>query len=533
MADGFRELGLRPELVDVVQELGYEAPTALQKGAVPVLRRGGNVVLHASAGAGVVGAYGLALVERLLSGELPEPGEEAGALRALVLVPTPEVATQTAVSLARFARIAELGVAAMGPGWAPATSDAEIVVATPGAALEAVRSSTLKLGGVVTLVLDGLATLFALETQDDVEALTNAISREAQRIVVTAERTSRVGDYVERHVRRPLHIPPVPTEVEEAVPMQTRPLGYTFAGAEQKTDVLARALAGRGTEQVMAVYCRGAVRAQTVADTLALRGFRAGRGTGEDLNVIVLTGDEAAPDGAFVISFDVPFDADTLDTRHVEGGLVLIEHRELPHLKQIAERAGFALHTETVSVEAPAFATVESFRTRLERALMEEDLGAQLLLLEPLFERHAPAEVAAAASALLRRRALVVAEEGRPSAAPSRQTAAAPAPAPPTYVRLFVGVGAREGVRPGDLVGAIAGETGESGAKVGRIEIRDNFSIVEVDSAIADRVIRALNGTTLKGRSVRVDYDRRGSGERRGAGAGAERPRRRLRGTGR
>src|SRR5690606_34319255 len=173
---------------------------------------------------------------------------------------------------------------------------------------------------------------------------------------------------------------------------------------------------------------------------------------------------------------------------------------------------------------APAAAELGAFRAMLERAIAEEDLGAQLLVLQPLFERYSPAEVAAAASALLRRRPPAPVE-ARPEAIEAPAAPRPAAPAPPAFVRLFFGVGARDGVRPGDLVGAITGEANIKGDKVGRIEIRDNLSIVEVDSAVADRVIRAVNGTTLKGRSVRVDYDRRPTA--------GERPRRRLREPGR
>ncbi|HEX7119545.1 MAG TPA: DbpA RNA binding domain-containing protein [Longimicrobiales bacterium] len=525
MADGFGDLGLRPGLVQIVESLGYEAPTPLQRAAVPVLRRGGNVVLHASAGAGVVGAYGLALVDRLAGGEAAEPGEEAGALRALVLVPTPEVAIRTATSLARFAAGAGLDVAALGPGWGTPASAAAIVVGTPAAALDAVRASALKLGGVATLVLDGLSTLFALDAQEAVEALTDSTPREAQRVVVTAEHTPAVADYVERHVRRALHIPPIPTEVEATARPEKRPLRYATADDAGKTGVLAAYLARREAAGPVAIYCRTGARAMAVAEALALRGFRASRGTAEDAGSITLAPDEAAPEGAFVISYDVPFDADALELRHADGGLVLVEPRELPHLKQIAERAAFEPRAHRLPLEAPAAAGLVAYRTRLERALAEEDLGAQLLVLEPLFERFTPAEVAAAASAVLRRRPPAAEAPAELAEAPARPRGVAPPPAPPAYVRLFFGVGARDGVRPGDLVGAITGEANVTGDRVGRIEIRDNLSIVEVDSTIADRVIRAVNGTTLKGRSVRVDYDRRA--------AGGERLRRRMREGGR
>jgi ATP-dependent RNA helicase DeaD len=92
-------------------------------------------------------------------------------------------------------------------------------------------------------------------------------------------------------------------------------------------------------------------------------------------------------------------------------------------------------------------------------------------------------------------------------------------------VRLFVSIGERDGAGPRDLVGAITGEAGVDGSKIGRIEVRDTFSIVEVQEPIAADVIRALNGITVRGRSVRADYDR-------GASSGRSTPAPRERGSG-
>jgi ATP-dependent RNA helicase DeaD len=89
-------------------------------------------------------------------------------------------------------------------------------------------------------------------------------------------------------------------------------------------------------------------------------------------------------------------------------------------------------------------------------------------------------------------------------------------------VKLFVSLGERDGLRTGDLVGAITGEAGIEGSQIGRIDLRDTFSLVEVDAEVAEKVIRSLNGVTVKGRSVRVDLDRaereRGAGRRSGPG---------------
>ena len=103
--------------------------------------------------------------------------------------------------------------------------------------------------------------------------------------------------------------------------------------------------------------------------------------------------------------------------------------------------------------------------------------------------------------------------EADPSVA-AAQTAATPA-----WAKLFVGVGERDGLKPGDILGAITGETGVPGDAVGRIDIKESHSLVEVHDSVARRVIQAINGTTIKGRAVRADFDRprRGGAKRPGA----------------
>jgi ATP-dependent RNA helicase DeaD len=273
-----------------------------------------------------------------------------------------------------------------------------------------------------------------------------------------------------------------------------------------------------------------------VAEALAMRGFAVGEPGEEETDVVLALagatrGDIAAEAEGAVgpsISYDVPADETTLLERH-EGdaeALVLVEPREMPHLREIARRA--LLRPRAVLMPAPEEGrahALESFRSDVRRALAEEDLAAQMLVLEPLFQEFPASEVAAALAALLRTRRPVAApatatapSAAQPSARPATPAdeAARPVGAPPaTWARLYVGVGSRDDVRPGDLVGAIAGEANIPGSRVGRIDIRDTFSLVEVQADVADQVIRAVNGTTIKGRSVRVDFDRGGDRARK------------------
>jgi ATP-dependent RNA helicase DeaD len=150
------------------------------------------------------------------------------------------------------------------------------------------------------------------------------------------------------------------------------------------------------------------------------------------------------------------------------------------------------------------------YRRMLRQAVHDEDVDAQMAVLDPLFDEFSPAEVAAALSALLRKR--VVPRAGAASSQNSATAVGAPRPASAEagFVRLFMSVGSRDNVRPGDLVGALTGEAGITGDQVGKVDIKDTYTVVELATSVADKVIRAMNGTTMRGRSLRVDYDRKG-----------------------
>jgi len=517
MPESFEDLGLRAELVRAAADAGFSVPTPLQRATIPLLRRGGNAIIRASSGAGVTAAWGLPLLDRL-EGTADGEGDER-ALRLLAVLPTEQEAARVAHELAPFAQAAGLRLVAVAPGWANAHAGADIVLATARDALRAVESSALKSDALAALVVVGAGAVLELEGTDALDTLTGSIPRDAQRVLTSGELTPEVESLAERHVRKAMHIPSRPAE-EPPPPPATGQLDYAVVQAEEKLDRAATTI-----EPGTVFFCRSDARAAELAAALTLRGFHLGAADDADADAAVAS-TAAAPGEVGArrpVSYDVPFDAALLAARHAErGGLVLVLARELPHLRRIAREAGLALRP-IAEPRAAGAADLENFRRRLRAAALEEDLDAQLLVLEPLLRERSAAELAAAASALLRRR-----PPAEPGAAPAggapRETAAGPGfPArtprgavatgapPASYTRLFVSMGQRDGMRPGDLVSVIAGETAIPGERIGRIEVRDSFSIVEVPTDLAERVIRAVNGITVKGRSVRVDYDRRKS----------------------
>ncbi|HEX9940044.1 MAG TPA: DEAD/DEAH box helicase, partial [Longimicrobium sp.] len=467
----FNDLGLREPLLMALEEEGIEHPTAFQQAAIPVLRREGNLVARASSGSGKTLAYALGVLDRIEPrAPAADEGEQAGAddepgTRVLVLVPTPESAEHTALSLVPLASAAELALTALGAGWGTPPGQADVVVATPQQVMEAVRTSGVKLEAVEAVVIDGASDIETLGGWEALETIFDNVPRTAQRVVVSAAITATVQDLVDRRVKRAIRYPtqaasPDPNAEPEPI---TGMVGYVPVSERQKVDVVARLLGGdRDGDAPPLLICRTDERAAQVAESLALRGFMIGDPEDDEADVIVVGSDEAAADASgTVISFDVPGDEASLKARHGGGehtGFVLVEPRELQHLRDIAGRAAMEARPAGITGDAPA-ATDElrRFRQEVRRAVREEDLGAQMLVLEPLFEDFTAAEVAAAVAALLRKRPPAPDEEGGKSTAagsagPRAQGRTAAAPRESTaggataaFARLFVSVGQRDG----------------------------------------------------------------------------------------
>jgi ATP-dependent RNA helicase DeaD len=374
-------------------------------------------------------------------------------------------------------------------------------------------------------VVDGASTIQRTTGLEELESLLEFLPRDGQRVVVSLPMTPEVEDFVERHVKRAVHVPPQAALADAAESPRRGEIRFRIV--EEPKEDHALALAEEileGDARHLVLFCRSEDRAADAGDFLTLHGFRAGAPGEGDLPVWLAVDElealpalEAAGDIA-VVSLDVPAGPDSLDRRHGggRGGTVLLLARELPHLRDVAKRTGYRLVPAPPEKGSRAPGDLDALLDALERAVREEDVAPWMVVLEPLFRDLGPAEVAAAAVSLLRKKAPAAPSRTEP---PSAQRA-------PAWVRLYISLGERDQIRPGDLVGAITGEAGIEGSQVGKIDMRDSFSLVEIQDVVADKVIKALNGTTIRGRSTRVDFDRgaRSRAPTRG-GRGSPRPR--------
>lgn len=498
--ESFEDLGIAPELTEVLAAEGIETPTPLQEEAIPVLRKGNHLVLAAGPGSGLLVSWAAALLDRIeAEGDKP---------RVLVLCTTTEIADRLAESVARLATATGHSVAALGASWVlPAR--AHVLFATAAEVLRGVGSHEVDLTELQAVVVDQAQLIESLGGLGEVEQVFDYLPEGTQRVLSALPTSAGIDDLVDRLFKRTMTLP----SPETVAPPQRGAVRFRIAPEPREAATLAviQDLLEDGARHAL-VFCRSEDRAADVGDYLTLHGFIAGAPGDTDvpvwLGVDALEARPAASDveGLVVVSCDAPADPDTLDRRHSlsESGVVIVLPRELAHLKSLGKRTGY----ETVPFPPTprGHDSITQLRAMVERAMETEDTAPYLLALEPLFERFDPGEVAAAALSLLRSKKGPSA--GEATGSPARKSSAAQATATPSWAKLFIGVGERDGVRKGDVLGAIVGEAGVPADAVGKIEIRESHSLVEVHDSSARSVIQAINGTTIKGRAVRADFDR-------------------------
>jgi ATP-dependent RNA helicase DeaD len=516
MANSFEQLGIAPELAAGAANVGWQQPAAIQRDAVPIIRRGNNAVLHASPGAAATGAFCLGILDRLLTSP-----DGQGPLRALVIVPDASTASDIARTFASLGAETDLAIRALAPGWPPRSTD--VLVAAPDDAVAAIRDSSLKVDGVLTLVVHGAERILATDQWEAVETIAEAAPPGAQRILVTARLDPAIVSFIERHVRKAMTIPARSVDSTDVASGSANAIGYRICAESEKTAAAVDLIASTEAPEV-AIVCRTADRAESLSAELAARGLGSATQAQPSepqsrpkILAVSRTDADRRSTRAEVISYDVPFDAEGLADLHSRGGTVLVTPGQLIHLKLIATRSGVMLRP--VSGRPHPLGLAERVRARLRETLESADLAADLALIEPLLRDFSAPELAAAALHLARVAGVTTAGEGtsqvrthvHTGAAVSGGRSATPAAPPPgeSWVRLFISAGTRDGLGPGDLVGAISGETDLEGAQVGKIDVRESHSTVEVPAQAAAAVIQALNGRSLRGRSLRVDYDRK------------------------
>lgn len=544
---GFAGLGLRPELLRALTSLGYEEPTPIQSEAIPTVLAGHDLVGQAATGTGKTAAFALPLLQAM-----PPAAERGADPGALVLVPTRELAEQVSQAVHRYGR--DLGVRVLpvyggqpiGRQLQALSRGVDVVVGTPGRVLDHINRGTLHLGDVRTVVLDEADEMLDMGFAEDIEAILAETPAERQTVLFSATMPPRIDGIARRHLREPVRIRMAREDAAPGDLPLVRQSAYIVARAH-KAAALGRILDVEAPSAAI-VFCRTREEVDQVTETLNGRGYRAealhggmsqdqrdrvmGRLRGGSTELLVAT--DVAARGldveqlTHVINFNVPSAPEAYVHRIGRVGragregaaITLAEPREQRMLKAIERLTGQRITLEKLPTVTDLRARrLELTRSALQASLEGDDLERFRVVIDSLSDEFDIENIALAAVKLLHEAAGGDVDEAEiPTPAEprrerdSRESSGPPGRRPRGNVdgatRLFVGIGRRAGLRPQDLVGAIAGESGLNAREIGAIQITDRFSLVEVPDSAADMVIKALSRATIRGRRPTVRRER-------------------------
>ena len=516
----FEELCLDPRLLRAVTEMGFEQASPIQEKSIPIAMEGRDMIGQAQTGTGKTAAFGIPMLQRVDSHNKK--------LQAIVLCPTRELAIQSADEIRKLAKFMHgikvlpvYGGQEISKQIRSLKGGVQVVIGTPGRVIDHINRHTLKLDQVGTVVLDEADEMLNMGFREDIETVLNRLPEVRQTLLFSATMPKPILEIARRYLHQPemvkvvkkeLTVPKIDQFYYEVNPrkksevlsrlldMYDPRLSLVFCNTKKKVDELVEDLKGRG---YFAAGLHGDMK-QSQRDRV-MNGFRNGK-----TEILVAT-DVAArgidvDDVEAVFNYDVPQDDEYYVHRIGRTGragksgkaFTLVVGREIYKLKDIQRYCKTKIRRQPI----PSVADVTDIKAEkildLAGNLIETDnLGKMLDILEEHLDEKDYSSLEMAAALLM----LQMGEN--PSETPEEEFG--DTGAEPGMVRLFINIGKKQKIRIGDILGAIAGESGMEGDLVGTIDLYDNYTFVEVPREYASEVIEAMKHAKIRGKSVRLE----------------------------
>ena len=546
---GFAGFGFSKALLRTLADKGYSEPSPIQKAAFPELMLGRDLVGQAQTGTGKTAAFALPLLERLESGQKTP--------QALVLAPTRELAMQVAESFKAYsAGHPHLKVLAVYGGTdfrsqiSALRRGVDVVVGTPGRVMDHMRQGTLDTSGLRSLVLDEADEMLRMGFIDDVEWILDQLPEQRQVVLFSATMPPEIRRLSKRYLKDPAEVT-IRTKDQEGKRIRQRSITVPMP---HKLEALQRVLDACGGEGVI-IFARTKAITLTVAETLEAGGHQVAVLNGDvpqnqrertverlrSGSVDILVATDVAARGldveriGLVINYDMPFDSEAYVHRIGRTGragrtgeaVLFVTPRERRFIRNLERATGQPIE----AMEVPGNTAInqgrlDRLRKRLSDAAQSQRPDAdEAALLQELMQRVAtelelsPEQLAMAAlnlaigpDALLRKGDDDWIQNTRRNdrdrdrhSGDRRERRERPARAPEENMQRYrVEVGHRDRVKPGNLVGAIAGETGLQGRMIGRIQIFDNHSLVDLPKGMPEDVFNSLQRLRVMNRELQI-----------------------------
>jgi ATP-dependent RNA helicase DeaD len=537
----FRDLNLPAALMATLDEVGYETPTPIQAQAIPHLLKGLDLLGHAPTGTGKTAAFALPLLARI---KIDRPQ-----VQVMTLTPTRELAIQVAEAFQRYAAgIRGFHVLPIYGGQAytgqirQLKRGVHVVVGTPGRVMDHMRKGTLKLGGLQALVLDEADEMLRMGFIDEVEWILEQTPEKRQMALFSATMPKEIERIARRHLNEPEKIS-IKSRTATAETVRQR---YWLVSGLHKLDALTRILEVEEFDAVL-IFVRTKTATTELAERLEARGHAAAAMNGDmaqnhreqtidrlkkgSLDILVAT--DVAARGldvdriSHVVNYDISYDTEGYIHRIGRTGragregkaILFVAPRERRMLKAIERATRQKIEPlELPSTEIVNNKRIAGFKQKITDTLAAGELAFMQSLVEQYQQEHdVPAlEIAAALASISIGDQPLLMKPDKPR--PARDFADSkprkdrgdhrrgkPRAGPDEgFERFRLEVGEVHGVKPGNIVGAIANEAGLDGQHIGQIQINTEYSLVDLPVGMPQGVFKDLKKVWVCGQALRI-----------------------------
>ncbi|MDY4515733.1 MAG: DEAD/DEAH box helicase [Lachnospiraceae bacterium] len=517
----FDELDLCPQIVRAVKEMGFEAATPIQARAIPVIMEGRDMIGQAQTGTGKTAAFGIPLLQKI------DPKNRK--LQAIVLCPTRELAIQVADEIRRLCKFMHgikvlpiYGGQDIGKQIRSLKGGIQLIIGTPGRVMDHMRRHTLKFDQLHTIVLDEADEMLNMGFREDIETILKDVPEERQTILFSATMPQPILD-ITKNYQRDAQLVRV---VKKELTVQNIDQYYYEVKEKNKEEVLSRLLDMYNPRRAL-VFCNTKRRVDELTGALQGRGYfaeglhgdmkqsqrdRVMNGFRNGKTEILIATDVAArgidvDDVEAVFNYDLPQDDEFYVHRigrtgragRVGKAFTFIVGKEVYKLKDIQRYCKTKIYAQPIpSLNDVSAIKADKILNNIADTIQNENLSAMVDLIEQRLneEDYTAMDIAAA----FLKQAMGAGDTEQQDEFEFGDTGAEEG-----MVRLFINIGKKQNVRPGDILGAIAGESGMPGRLVGCIDMYDKYTFVEVPKDRARDVLRAMEHSKIKGKSINIE----------------------------
>ena len=521
----FEEMGLSEEIQKAVRYMGFEEASPIQAKAIPAMISGIDLIGQAQTGTGKTAAFGIPILEKV------DP--KLKKLQAIVLCPTRELAIQVADEIRNLSRYMHgikvlpiYGGQDIAKQIRSLKSGTQIVIGTPGRVMDHMRRKTMKLDFVHTVVLDEADEMLNMGFREDIEFVLSGVPEERQTVLFSATMPKPIMEITKKFqnnakvikvTKKELTVPNIeqyyydvkPKKKEEVLSrlldIYSPRLSVVFCNTKKQVDLLVNALLGRG---YFAAGLHGDMK-QEQRDRV-MQGFRTGK-----TEILVAT-DVAArgidvDEVEAVFNYDLPQDDEYYVHRIGRTGRAgregrafsFVSGKEVYKLKEIQRYCKTKIYAQKVpSLNDVANTKMENILDDVERVIEQEDLDMMINAIE---ERVNNSEFTAMDMAAAFLKICCGMTEDNKNTEENDWEFGDTGAGEDGMVRLFINIGKKQRVRPGDILGAIAGESGMDGKLIGTIDMYDKYTFVEVPKEYGREVLEAMKNAKIKGKSINME----------------------------